>query len=61
MVTRGIYASMLLLPSMLPGLILRTAFYPLEEGGTDKRNVVPHPIVWNLGPLVWAHRFAHNV
>ena len=61
MVTRGIYASVFLLPSMLPGLILRTAFYPLEEGGADKHNVVLHPIVWNLGPPVRAHHFAHNM
>ena len=60
-VPRGIYVPALLLPSMPPGLILGMAFYPLEEGGTDQCNVVPHPIVWNHGPLVQVHHFAHNV
>ena len=55
MVTQGIYVSVLLLPLMPPGLVLGMAFYPLEEGGTDKHNVVLHPIVWNLGPPVWVH------
>ena len=54
MVTRGIYVSALLLLSMPPDLVLRTAFYPLEGRGTDKRNVTLHPIVWNLAP-----RFGH--
>ena len=45
----------------LPDLILGMAFYPLEEGGTNLCNVVPHPIVWNLGPPVCTHHFAQNV
>ena len=61
MVPRGIYVPALLLLLMLPGLILGRAFYSLEEGGANQRNMVPHPIVWNLGPSVWAHRFAHTM
>ena len=51
----------LLLPLMLPGLILVTAFYSLEEGGTNQHNMVPHPIIWNFGQMVQAHHFAHNM
>ena len=61
MIPQGIYASALLLPSMPPDLILGMAFYPLEEGGANLCNVVPHPIVWNLGPPVWVHHFAQNM
>ena len=61
MIPQGIYASALLLPLMPPDLVLGMAFYPLEEWGANLCNVVPHPIVWNLGPLIWAHRFAQNV
>ena len=60
-IPQGIYASVLLLPSMSPALILRLAFYPLEEGGANLCNMVLHPIVWNLGPPVWVHHFAQNV
>ena len=53
--------SVILLPLMLPYLILRSAFYPLEEGGTDMCNMVPDPIVGNLGPLVWVHCITQKV
>ena len=39
-IPRGIYAPVLLLPLTLPALILRPAFYPLEEGGTNLCNVL---------------------
>ena len=42
-IPRGIYVPALLFLLMLPALILRLAFYPLEEGGTNLCNMVPHP------------------
>ena len=60
-VSRGIYAPVLLLSSMPPDLVLVATFYSLEEGGANQRNMVPHPIVWDFGHTVWAHHFAHNV
>ena len=54
-------APALLLPSPSPVLILRLAFYPLEEGGANLHNMVLHPIVWNLGPPVRVHCAAQNV
>ena len=53
--------SVILLPSTSPILILRPAFYSLEEGSTDMCNMVLDPIVWNLGPSVWAHCIAQKV
>ena len=52
-IPQGVYASVLLFPLTSPALILRLAFYPLEEGGTNLCNMVLHPIVWNLGSPVW--------
>ena len=49
-IPQGICAPVLLLLLISPVLILRTAFYPLEEGGTNLHNMVPHPIFWNPGP-----------
>ena len=60
-VAQGIYVSTLFFPSMPPGLVLRTAFYCPEEGGTNQHNMVPHPIVWDFGHTVREHHFAHNV
>ena len=60
-IPQGIYSPAFLLPSMSPALILRLAFYHLEEGGANLCNMVPHPIVWNLGPPVWVHHAAQNV
>ena len=54
-------ASVILLLSMSPNLILRSAFYSLEEGGTDMHNIVPDPIVGNLGPLVQVHCITQKV
>ena len=48
-VTQGIYASSLLLPLTPPDLILRMALYSSEERGSNQRNMVPHPIVWDFG------------
>ena len=53
--------SALLLPSMPPDLILRMAFYSSEEGGANQCNMVPHPIVWDFGCMIWVHHFAHNM
>ena len=60
-IPQGICAPVLLLLLMLPALILRPAFYPLEEGGANLCNMVLHPIVWNLGPPVWVHCITQNV
>ena len=53
--------SVILLPLTSPNLILRSAFYSLEEGGTDMHNMVPDPIVGNLGPFVWVHCITQKV
>ena len=53
--------SVFLLPSTSPIFILRPAFYPFKEGSTDVHDVVPDPIIWNLGPSVWVHCVAQEV
>ena len=53
--------SVILLPLTSPILILRPAFYSLEEGSTDMHNMVLDPIVWNLGLSVWVHCITQKV
>ena len=44
---------LLLLLSRL--FVLQANFYSFKERCTDKGYVVPDSIVWDLGPMVWAH------
>ena len=52
----GVYVPVLPPPiDIASALILRPAFYPLEEGGTNLWNMVPHPIVLESWPPLFGH------
>ena len=44
-----------LFPCVPSLFILGLTLNPFKERSTGKCYVFPNPIIWNLGPLVWAH------